>query len=199
MPNGPFKNLTLSLGPVVVAEPDPNNLYGYKANPRCLSRDLNQPSSAGNLTWDRLTQLASAPDMKTMRTTLEPTLHLVRVYIIPGTSRNGTNSLQMGHLSIGGEGADPFTPCNDPAFYLFHAQIDRVWAIWQGQNIKNRTFAIDGPRTFFGIPLADNPNANPPSNSSAQITDIMNLGLGGKMPIKAGMDPTGDGHCYMYL
>lgn len=180
--DGPFRNMTLSLGPVVVPNPNPNNLYGYEPNHRCMSRDLNKQTSAGNLTWDRITELSASPNITNMRTTLEPTLHL------------------MGHLSIGGEGADPFTPCNDPAFYLFHAQIDRVWAIWQGQNLKNRTYAIDGPRTFFGMALADDPNAKPPGNSSAAITDIMKLGTaGGNMPISAAMSPTDNGHCYMYM
>jgi tyrosinase len=33
---------------------------------------------------------------------------------------------------------------NDPLFWMHHAQLDRVWALWQSLNEKN-IYAIGGP------------------------------------------------------
>ena len=175
--NGPFKNLSLSLGPVSVLNPKPDDIYGYKPNPRCLSRDFFQPSSSANLTWDHFTTLVTSPTIATFRVYLEQHIH--------------ANS----HLFIGAEAADPFSTPNDPAFYLLHAQIDRMWAIWQGQDFESRTFAIDGFRTFFGIPLAVAPNVKP---SNATIHDTMDMGLGFKPKVNEAMSATQAGMCFMY-
>jgi len=177
--DGAFANLTLSLGPVVVAAANVNasNVFGLEPNPRCLARDFFGPASAGNLSWDAVTKLVGQPSIAAFRGTLETGVHL------------------NGHLAIGGEAADPFSPTNDPAFYLLHAQIDRLWAIWQGQDLAARADAIDGCRTFLCIPLASAPDV-PPSN--ATLADLMDLGLGGKVAIKDGMSPTDNGRCYLY-
>jgi tyrosinase len=44
----------------------------------------------------------------------------------------------------------------DPAFYTHHAQIDRVWNIWQALDFENRQDAISGTSTFLNMP----PSAN---------------------------------------
>ena len=55
-----------------------------------------------------------------------------------------------GHLTIGGDpGADFYASPGDPAFYLHHAQIDRVWTIWQALNAGNRTSQVYGTGTAF--------------------------------------------------
>lgn len=38
-----------------------------------------------------------------------------------------------GHRWIGGDMASMASP-NDPAFWLHHAQIDRIWSMWQANN-----------------------------------------------------------------
>lgn len=36
-----------------------------------------------------------------------------------------------GHFTIGGDpGGDLFTSPGDPAFFLHHAQVDRLWTLW---------------------------------------------------------------------
>ncbi|KAI0123787.1 hypothetical protein BJ170DRAFT_713049 [Xylariales sp. AK1849] len=176
--DGPFRHLQLNLGPVAKEVIDYSNKYGYKANPRCLSRTFDPESSAGVLNWANATTIMQSPDMATFRQGIENLWH-----------RNA-------HTFIGLEGADPFSPTNDPAFYLLHAQIDHLWAIWQGQDLENRTYAIDGNRTFFGIPLDYAPDVPP---SPATIEDEMNLGLGYKPLTKEGMPMTVHGRCYMYI
>lgn len=55
-----------------------------------------------------------------------------------------------GHFAIGGLAVDAFASAGDPAFYLHHAQVDRVWTLWQ--NIKaqrKRTRQVYGTSTAF--------------------------------------------------
>ncbi|KAF1960960.1 Di-copper centre-containing protein, partial [Byssothecium circinans] len=177
--NGPFKNLTISLGPVAVEKDkiDPNNRFGLQPNPRCLKRNFDAASSVGVLTWANATEIVSSPNIATFRTSLERLWH------------------KNSHTFIGKDGADPFSTTNDPAFYLLHAQIDRFWAIWQGQDLENRKYAIDGNRTFLGIPLESEPDVKP---TLAEITDVMDLGLGSKPQVKDTMSATDNGMCFMY-
>lgn len=175
--DGPFVDLKLSLGPVTKTFIDKNNTYGYEANPRCLSRNFDPESSVGVLTWANATTIVSRPNIAAHRGTIEGLWH------------------KNSHTYIGGEGADPFSTTNDPAFYLLHAQIDRLWAIWQGQDLKNREYAIDGNRTFLGIPLDYAPNVPP---SLATIDDTMDMGLGFMPKTKEGMPMTKGGMCYIY-
>lgn len=176
--SGPFKDLQLSLGPVVKETAiDPANKYGYQPNPRCLSRNFAASESVGVLTWANATEIVGAADIAGLRTGIENLWH------------------RQSHSFIGKEGADPFSPTNEPAFYLLHAQLDRFWAIWQGQDLAARTYAIDGNRTFFGIALDTAPDVPP---SLATIEDEMDMGLGFKPKTKEGMGMTEGGRCYIY-
>ncbi|KAK6856384.1 Di-copper centre-containing protein [Apiospora arundinis] len=176
---GPFANLTLSLGHVAKPQADPANKYGYLPNPRCLSRSFDPSySGGGSLTWGNATAIVGAANISAFRNTLEGLWH------------------RQSHTFIGRDGADPFSPTNDPVFYLLHAQIDRFWAIWQGQELENRTYAIDGNRTFFGIPLDYASNVPP---SLATIEDPMKMDLGFNPLTKEGMPTTDLGRCYIYM
>ncbi|KAL7619928.1 hypothetical protein AAE478_010475 [Parahypoxylon ruwenzoriense] len=174
---GPFKNFRISLGPVAKEVIDPANKYGYAANPRCLSRDFVASSSAGVMNWANATAIVASDDIHALRTNIEQLWHL--------------NS----HTFVGAEAADPFSTPNDPVFYLLHAQIDRLWAIWQGQDLERRTFAIDGNRTFFGLALDFAPDVPP---SLATVEDPMDMGLGWRPKTKEGMAMTEGGRCYVY-
>ncbi|KAI1101599.1 Di-copper centre-containing protein [Jackrogersella minutella] len=175
--DGPFKNFTISLGPVAKEVIDPANKYGYEPNPRCLSRDFYDGASKGVLNWANATTIVASDTIKELRSNIEALWHL------------------HSHTYVGLEAADPFSTPNDPVFYLLHAQIDRLWAIWQGQDLKNRTYAIDGNRTFLGIPLDYAPNVPP---SLATIEDVMDMGLGWHPKTKEGMPMTEGGRCYIY-
>ncbi|KAI1763483.1 Di-copper centre-containing protein [Hypoxylon sp. FL1150] len=175
--SGPFVNFTISLGPVAKPVIDPTDKYGYRANPRCLGRDFNAGASKDVLTWANATTIVASEDIKALRNNIENLWHL--------------NS----HTFVGLEAADPFSTPNDPVFYLLHAQIDRLWAIWQGQDLEARTFAIDGNRTFLGLALDYAPDVPP---SLATIEDRMDLGLGWFPKAKEGMPMTEGGRCYIY-
>ncbi|KAI2463638.1 Di-copper centre-containing protein [Annulohypoxylon bovei var. microspora] len=175
--DGPFANFQISLGPTDREFIDLTNKFGYKSNPRCLKRNFDYPSSRDFMTWENAIKIVGASDFVTFYWNMENLWHV------------------KSHQFLGKDGLDLFTSPNDPIFYLLHSQIDRLWAIWQGQNLEERTFAITGNRSFFGIPLDTAPNV-PPSN--ATIEDIMDLGYGYKPEIKDGMPMTYSGRCYMY-
>ncbi|OTB02039.1 hypothetical protein M426DRAFT_74842 [Hypoxylon sp. CI-4A] len=175
--DGPFKNFTISLGPIAKEVIDPANKFGFEPNPRCLSRDFYDPASKGVLNWANATTIVASDNIKALRNNIEDLWHL--------------NS----HTFVGLEAADPFSTPNDPIFYLLHAQIDRLWAIWQGQDLEHRTYAIDGNRTFLGIAMDYAPDVPP---SLATIEDVMDMGLGWHPKTKEGMPMTEGGRCYIY-
>ncbi|CAJ2506926.1 Uu.00g081120.m01.CDS01 [Anthostomella pinea] len=178
--DGQFANFSVSLGPteqLPSAEVASGDKYGYHANPRCLKRNIDLPSSVGKLTWANATLIISSPDIATFRNRMDNLWH------------------QNAHGFLGKDGMDLFTSPNDPVFYLLHAQIDRLWALWQGQDLAARTFATDGYRTFEGIPLDTAPGV-PPAN--ATLEDVMDLGGGYRPTIRDGMAMTADGRCYVY-
>lgn len=130
--SGPFSNYTMNLGPIAI-EPKNSSLQGFDYNPRCLSRDI-------SLDWGNQTKptsitrlFNSCNDFGCLSTDLE--------------SANGGHS--GGHLLIGDIAQDPYASPGDPVFYLHHAQVDRVWTIWQGLDPENRTTQVYGTGTAF--------------------------------------------------
>jgi tyrosinase len=132
---GPFPNLTIHFGPVVLPQygtsnytsvPDPLNDHT-----RCLKRDLNAYVAAK---W----------------TSFRNTTSLILNYnniewfqaIMQGDDRYVRGELGVhggGHFTMGGDpGSDPFISPGDPAFYLHHAQVDRIYWIWQLLDFQNR-------------------------------------------------------------
>jgi Common central domain of tyrosinase len=64
-----------------------------------------------------------------------------------GTSINGAHALA--HTFIGGEDGtltDPHTSFRDPFVFLFHANVDRLWAMWQ---LKDKAVRLD-PSQVYG-------------------------------------------------
>jgi tyrosinase len=40
---------------------------------------------------------------------------------------------------------DTFTSINDPLFFIHHAGLDRVWALWQEMDISSRMYDVGPP------------------------------------------------------
>ncbi|KAJ4027870.1 hypothetical protein NW752_000116 [Fusarium irregulare] len=73
------------------------------------------------------------------------------------------------HSAIGGDMIPNSSP-NDPVFFLHHTQIDRLWWLWQQQNITAR--ATD----FSGIKTQDQNNGvKPPQASIDDILPMMKI------------------------
>ena len=115
--DGPWDdNFTVTLGPIFL-----NNSVikseseWYSSHPRCLTRDFFQPLADLQLTIARVETLLKTPSLSAFRALLDAHIHF------------------GGHSSVGGDLADVFAGVNDPVFFLHHAQIDRLWALWQNQ------------------------------------------------------------------
>jgi len=53
---------------------------------------------------------------------------------------------------------DLFTSTNDPLFFLHHAGLDRLWAMWQEFDTKKRLFDISSPDGPTGPPFMPQPS-----------------------------------------
>ncbi|KAF1816123.1 Di-copper centre-containing protein [Eremomyces bilateralis CBS 781.70] len=185
--SGPFRNITVNLGPVdpvfddAMPNPQPDGL-GY--NPRCLRRSLLNSIASAGLSASRVASLIlQSSTIATFQDRLQGNL-------IPGPDYFlGVHA--AGHYLINGEpGGDIFSSTADPYFFLHHAQLDRLWWIWQNLNRKTRLDAIAGTITMF----------NMPPSRDAVLDDILDVGVDGpSMPIRSVMDTLAGPFCYIYF
>ncbi|KAK5712140.1 hypothetical protein LTR17_018095 [Elasticomyces elasticus] len=182
---GPFKNMKVNLGPLtpaysdIPANPQPDGL-GY--NPRCLRRDISKyvanlalkDTDIANLIVNR-TDIASFQD--DMEGLFNYNISLLGVHT-------------AGHYVVGGDpGGDFFASPGDPWFFLHHGQIDRVWWIWQNQDLKNRQNAIAGTITIL----------NQPPSRNGTVQDVIDLGfLAPDITIGDAMSTLDGPFCYIY-
>ncbi|KAL8708999.1 MAG: hypothetical protein Q9220_006208 [cf. Caloplaca sp. 1 TL-2023] len=129
--SGPFANVTVNLGP----------LDNLDYNPRCVERDFMtyfsnyiRPSSVVDL-------IKGCGDDFPCFSDLLQTLYGVHT---------------AGHLTIGGLQRDVYTSPGDPAWYLHHSQIDRVWTIWQDLHPEYRTYQVHGTSSAGNVPPTPN-------------------------------------------
>ncbi|KAK5664061.1 hypothetical protein OQA88_275 [Cercophora sp. LCS_1] len=178
--SGPFKNMSVNVGPILPTVPVPANPQkdGFGYNPRCLRRDINKYAAAvtfPNSTYDLITQ---NNDIYWFQTVME------------GQFSEGKWGVHAGgHFTISGDPAgDIFVSPGDPAFYLHHAQIDRVWWIWQMQNLEKRLFEVSMTQTMNNRPPSPNGTLDDLSNlgimaGDVKVRDLMSTmgGLGGEL------------------
>lgn len=129
--SGPFKNHMTHLGPVAYAPKGPDGGLGY--NPRCLRRDLSLAFSNQTKPSDVAKVIREPQDLGQFDDLFE--------------SLTGVHA--GGHFLMGGVGIDAFASPGDPAFYLHHAQVDRVWTIWQALKPEERLDQVFGTSTAF--------------------------------------------------
>lgn len=182
--SGPFKDWKTNLGPVapVVADPKPNPIMtGLGYNPRCLRRDISSAAAQG---WtkdkDVFTLMTQAKSFYNFTTTLQ------------GDFAAGFLGVHTaGHFTMGGDPAgDLFASPGDPAFYLHHAMIDRIWWTWQNLDLKNRQYAIGATITVNNIPPSRN----------ATLDDRIGLGFVDvpEISIREASHTLGGPFCYIY-
>lgn len=68
---------------------------------------------------------------------------------------------------------DAFSSPGDPTFFLHHAQIDRLWALWQNADLPARQYALSGTRTFLNWPPS-------PVGKLEDVIDLGKLSSGGR-------------------
>lgn len=70
--------------------------------------------------------------------------------------------------------ADPGTAALDPIFYLHHCNIDRMWAVWNGEGNANPSDAdwLNGPTKQFVMPM---PGSEPWTYTPADVQSLSSL------------------------
>lgn len=128
---GPFREgkYEIRLGPVGIEPQGPDGGLGY--NPRCLARDLGLKYSSDTRPTNVTKLLDGCADLACFNVQLDT----------PGGVHGS------GHFSLGGIELDTFSSPSDPMFWLHHAQIDRLWTIWQARNPSGRLNQVWGTGT----------------------------------------------------
>ncbi|KAM0811794.1 hypothetical protein AB5N19_12150 [Seiridium cardinale] len=182
--SGPFKDMTANLGPIsptMAGQTKVNSTFQY--NPRCLKRDLSAYTASNWLTLPNLLNLtlgSAASSVETFQNELQ------------GRFSQGFLGLHAaGHFSIGGDAGDLFSSPVDPAFWLHHSMLDRVWWVWQALHLDIAD-TIAGTITIFN---------NPPSRNTS-LADAIFMGQSNApaRPIGDLLNTLGDSpFCYIYL
>ncbi|KAI1071786.1 hypothetical protein LB507_005468 [Fusarium sp. FIESC RH6] len=94
------------------------------------------------------------------------------------------------HASIGGD-MSPNTSPNDPIFFLHHAQIDRLWWLWQEESPETRYTEFSGYKT------QDKFDGSTPPPASLDDILLMN-GLAKDLKVKELMTTKSSLLCYTY-
>lgn len=179
--SGPFKDMKVHMGPF------PGSLSSFteipaprfEYNPRCLNRSLNDFVSS------RYTNSTLVSTL--MKTSKIADFQMVLDHWPP--RQDGVLGLHGGgHFSIGSTMQDLFGSSQDPAFFLHHSQIDRLWAKWQDAD-ANRRNAVNGTSTIL----------NPPGADPVTLDTIMDFGyLDSPRPVHEVMSPLANGFFYVY-
>ncbi|PPJ59323.1 hypothetical protein CBER1_11878 [Cercospora berteroae] len=186
VPDGPFNGSTfLNIGPV----------DSLARNPRCLTRFLSEDLFTQSGKWERI-----YPPTMSRTGYVQLQQFIDDLSFVPEddtvTSVLFANPHGLGHSGVGGDMLDVYASPNDPIFWLHHAQLDYMWALWQKDD-KARLVDIGGARTVQGFgPDAD--HAEPTTLDTPVWMGFMNEDV----TVKAVMDTVNeDGEgvlCYEY-
>ncbi|KAF4976418.1 hypothetical protein FZEAL_6898 [Fusarium zealandicum] len=182
--SGPFANRSANLGPV---NPNQDGLIGVgteqklRYNPHCVSRDLSSWLATRIYTKEAFLNVTvgeSAKDIAGFQTELDN-----QSSGLPGVHPGG-------HQTLSGSNSDLYSGVVDPAFYLHHTMVDRVYWMWQALHPKEAK-KIAGTITFAN---------NPPSRNTS-LEDLIELPfLGVKSQKIENLLDTLDGpYCYIYM
>ncbi|CAK1367117.1 hypothetical protein CB0940_10441 [Cercospora beticola] len=164
--DGPFHNLKVSY-------------FGPGLEEHCLTRNFNDGTEqigdmlASAYKPDVVNEIQNSKDYDSYRRTLESGPH--------GAI----------HSAVGGD-LGPATSPNDPIFFLHHAQIDRLWWLWQQKDPKKRNIE------FGGNKMQEDGGAEG-SSPRAELSDVLSVrGLGGDVKVSDFMTTQNERLCYRY-
>jgi tyrosinase len=150
--SGPFKNHIANLGPfdfsLVFTANGVLPSWAFDYNPRCFSRDLNTYVAETYTNQSDVDALLDTQTIEDFQDVLSG---------VAGTLNLGPHG--GGHLTMGAQGFDFFASPNDPAFFLHHGQIDRLWWKWQMEDPVSRIYgnnSLFGTSTILNIPPSPN-------------------------------------------
>ncbi|KAL0579506.1 hypothetical protein V5O48_002490 [Marasmius crinis-equi] len=162
--DGPFASYTPSLGP------------GRAAKKHCLERGF------GGSFLDQLTEEAIQNALK--QTKFWTGFH----YQFQGWPTSPTTKPHdSGHFTVGGDFGDLYSAPVDPLFFVYHANVDRVWWKWQNADREERLYLIDGRTTV-----------DPPYEEVTLDFLLKMEGLAPLTPVRQVMDTGNELLCYTY-
>jgi len=177
VPDGPFHNMTVRIGPG-------KDLSG---NPRCLSRDWSPYFARRYLQRNQTRVSMDQPDFYSFDKSVEG-----------GPSFEASGIHGGGHYGIGGTlgiMGDLYVSPGDPIFFLHHANLDRVWWSWQMKNQPARLTDFGGPSCILDYYTPAHPQACP----NETLSQTMDLGVNfGTVTVADTMNIQGDTLCYDY-
>lgn len=96
----------------------------------------------------------------------------------------------------GDPGGDLFTSPGDPAFYVHHGMMDRMWSYWQLHDPSTR-FAEE---EMNGGDYGHVTWLNAPESRKAKFTDVLDMGYAAdSITIGEVMDTLAGPFCYFYI
>lgn len=124
--DGPFANFTVNM-------PPPDESSRQQRNPSCIKRHFTPGIMEEYASYEKITRLLhDSTDIQAFHSQLESPDGL---HVNP-------------HSYIGGLQNNIYLSSQDPWFFLHHAMIDRVWAIWQSADFDRRGLALDASTNF---------------------------------------------------
>jgi tyrosinase len=170
---GPVKSPMRGIANVV-------NMYDY--NPRCLRRDLSSYVATRWLTMDNLANITLGIASANIRMFQDE---------LQGQFQDGNMGLHSGgHHTIGGYAGDLYASPVDPAFFLHHTMLDRVWWMWQALH------PLEASKVAGTITMRNTPPSR--DGTVEDIIDLVNLGVP-PIKIKEVMNTMNDNLCYIYV
>lgn len=151
-------------------------------NPHCLRRDLSPYIPQKWFTTENLLNVTIGAGSVT---------HPIFWQEILGRYTDGFLGLHAsGHYTMGGDATDLYSSVNDPAFYLHHTMLDRIYWIWQVLHPAEAN-KVTGTLTL----------QNKPPTRNATIDEPLDMGINGEMLRIRDMFDTlgGTPLCYIYL
>lgn len=182
--NGPFSNSTINFGPfgpVTLNITQPNNWQESK--PQCIQRQFRNEVLSSNNNQSNIDALLASPNITTVLRWLNG------AGLLNGFTERGIHG--GGHYAVGGTVSDFFGSPQDPAFFLHHSQLDRLWAAWQDRHPELR-YTYNGTSTIFNPPGVTPEVGNSTVMSFGAVGDPITVG---ETADPMGMTP----YCYVYL
>ncbi|KAH7121254.1 hypothetical protein B0J11DRAFT_590230 [Dendryphion nanum] len=170
--DGPFTSSTfLNIGPVESLE----------RNPRCLTRAITEDLFNGSTNWEDI-----YPPTMSRKNYIQLQAFIDGLSFVAEEDKASTGSFSnphsMGHMVIGGDLMDIYSSPNDPIFWLHHAQLDYMWALWQKADTR-RLEDIGGARTTEGL----GPDADEVEQTTLDTPVWMGF-MNDDVPVRAVMD-----------
>lgn len=176
--SGPFVNMTVTMGPFKFSDQItglPSNWTAY--NPRCLQRDLN------NFGYRFMNQTVIDLSLE------QPEIGALTEFVNSGVGGKQMGPHGGGHFAVGPLMFDTFASPFDPAFFVHHAMLDKLWHDWQEIDFAERQFQYNGTSTIF------NGDSTPPVTNE---TEIFFPSIGSTIQVKDVVNTQNGMYCYRY-